>query len=86
MGDDADTTGIYGQRVEDPAEIKPALQRAVGANRPSVIEIIEDREIDASMGTSLDKSVEYEPLPAETEMLVTTGRAKEGLNMSDYIH
>jgi glyoxylate carboligase len=32
-----------------------------------------ERETDASMGTSLDKIVEYEPLPVETEMPVTAG-------------
>ncbi|MFQ5996891.1 MAG: biosynthetic-type acetolactate synthase large subunit [Dehalococcoidales bacterium] len=64
----AEAYGAYGQRVEDPAEIKPALKRAVEANWPSVIEIIVDRETDASMGTSLDKIVEYEPLPTEVAM------------------
>lgn len=64
----AEAYGAYGQRVEDPAEIKPALKRAVEANWPSVIEIIVERETDASMGTSLDKIVEYEPLPTEVAM------------------
>jgi len=49
--------------VERPEEIKPALQRALEANWPAVIEVVVDREADASMGTSLDKIVEYEPLP-----------------------
>jgi len=71
----AETYGAYGQRVEEPAEIKPALNRAVESNRPSVIEIIVERETDASMGTSLDKIVEYEPLPTEAEMLVTVGKS-----------
>jgi len=70
----AETYGAYGQRVEKPAEIKPALKRAVESNRPSVIEIIVERETDASMGTSLDKIVEYEPLPTEAEMLVAVGK------------
>lgn len=63
--------GAYGQRVEEPDEIKPALERALESNRPSVIEIIVERETDASMGTSLDKIVEYEPLPTEVEVLTT---------------
>ncbi|MBA7472308.1 hypothetical protein ES707_07630 [subsurface metagenome] len=49
--------------MERPEEIKPALQRALEANWPAVSEVIVDREADASMGTSLDKIVEYEPLP-----------------------
>lgn len=59
----AEAYGAYGQRVERPEEIKPALQRALEANWPAVIEVVVDRETDASMGTSLDKIVEYEPLP-----------------------
>ena len=59
----AEAYGAYGQRVELPEEIKPALQKAVEANWPSIIEVIVDRESDASMGPSLDKIVEYEPLP-----------------------
>jgi tartronate-semialdehyde synthase len=68
----AEAYGAYGQRVEEPDAIRPALKRAVEANRPSVIEIIVERETDASMGTSLDKIVEYEPLPVEAEGLATT--------------
>lgn len=49
--------------MEQLEEIKPALHRALEANWPSVIEVIVDREADASIGTSLDKIVEYEPLP-----------------------
>ena len=59
----AEAYGAYGQRVEQPEEIKPALQRALEANWPSIIEVIVDREADASMGVSLDKIKEYEPLP-----------------------
>ncbi len=66
----AEAYGAYGQRVEEPEEIKPALKRAVEANWPSIIEVIVERETDASMGASLDKIVEYEPLPSE--VLITT--------------
>ena len=65
----AEAYGAYGQRVEESAEIKPALDRAVASNRPSIVEIIVERETDASMGASLDKIVEYEPLPTEAKML-----------------
>ena len=71
----AEAYGAYGQRVAKPDEIRTALKRAVESNRPSVIEIIVERETDASMGTSLDKIVEYEPLPTEAEMLVTVGKS-----------
>jgi len=59
----AEAYGAYGQRVEAPEEIKPALKRALEANWPAIVEIIVERETDASMGTALDKVVEYEPLP-----------------------
>ncbi|HET6477933.1 MAG TPA: biosynthetic-type acetolactate synthase large subunit [Dehalococcoidales bacterium] len=59
----AEAYDAYGQRVEKPEEIRPALQRALETNRPSIIEVIVDREADASMGASLDKIKEYEPLP-----------------------
>ena len=59
----AEAYGAYGQKVEQPEEIKPALRRALEANWPAVIEVVVDRETDASMGTSLDKIVEHEPLP-----------------------
>jgi tartronate-semialdehyde synthase len=59
----AEAYGAYGERVTDPDMIKSALQRAVDANRAAVIEIVVERDTDASMGPSLDKIVEYEPLP-----------------------
>lgn len=69
----AETYGAYGQRVEKPTEIKAALQRAVESKRPSVVEVIVDRETDASMGPSLDKVVEYELLPASATKLLEAG-------------
>ncbi|UCG55494.1 MAG: biosynthetic-type acetolactate synthase large subunit [Dehalococcoidia bacterium] len=62
----AEAYGAYGERVESPDEIQPAFRRAINSNRPAVIEIIVDRETDASMGVSLDNIVEYEPLPEQT--------------------
>jgi tartronate-semialdehyde synthase len=69
----AETYGAYGQRVEKPAEIKIALKKAVESKRPSIVEIMVDRETDASMGPSLDKVVEYEALPTLAEKLLTAG-------------
>ena len=71
----AETYGAYGQRVEKPTEIKAALKRAVESKRPSLVEIMVDRETDASMGPSLDKVVEYEPLPAPVEKLLEAGKS-----------
>jgi tartronate-semialdehyde synthase len=60
----AEAYGAYGERVEKPQDIKPALQRAVNLNQPAIIEVIVERETDASMGASIDKIVEFEPLPS----------------------
>ena len=62
----AEAYGAYAERVEKPEEIKPALRRAVELDRPAVIDIIVERETDASMGVTLDKIVEYEPLVEES--------------------
>ena len=71
-----------GKRVERPEEIKPALEWAVReSNRlrvPALVEIRVDRETDASMGASIDKIVERDPvidLPAE-EPVATTATAR----------
>ncbi|MBI3988182.1 MAG: glyoxylate carboligase [candidate division NC10 bacterium] len=55
-----------GRKVEKPEEIKPALEWAVresNANQvPALVEIIVERETDASMGPSIDKIREFEPI------------------------
>ncbi len=55
-----------GRRVEKPEEIKPALEWAVRESNakqvPALVEIIVERETDASMGLSLDKIREFEPI------------------------
>jgi len=65
-----------GRRVEKPEEIKPALEWAVRESNakqvPALVEIIVERETDASMGLSLDKIREFEPiedLPEEAPIL-----------------
>ena len=67
-----------GKRVLRPEEIKPALEWAVReSNRlrvPALVEIRVDRETDASMGASIDKIVERDPvidLPAEEPVTAT---------------
>lgn len=42
----AQAFGAYGERVEDPGEIKPALRRAVEARKPAVIDVILDNSIE----------------------------------------
>ncbi|MBI4842484.1 MAG: glyoxylate carboligase [candidate division NC10 bacterium] len=74
--------GALGRRVVKPEEIKPALAWAVQESNarkvPALVEIRVDRETDASMGASIDKIVERDPvidLPAE-EPAVTTATAR----------
>jgi tartronate-semialdehyde synthase len=60
----AEAYGAYGERVDMPEDVKPALRRAVDCGRPAIVEIVVERDTDASMGTSIDAINEYEPLPA----------------------
>jgi len=49
-----------GERVTDPKEIKAAFRRAVDSGMPYVIDIVIERETDASMGASIDAIKEFE--------------------------
>ncbi|MGQ9722087.1 MAG: thiamine pyrophosphate-binding protein [Candidatus Jordarchaeum sp.] len=42
----AQAMGCYGERVEDPKEIRPALERAVKSNKPAVLDVIIDKEVN----------------------------------------
>jgi tartronate-semialdehyde synthase len=58
--------GALGRRVRQPEEIQDALEWAVRASEerrvPALVEVIVERETDASMGLSIDKINEYEPI------------------------
>ncbi len=58
--------GAVGVRVTEPGEIKGAFSWAVKASKeqsvPVVVEIREDRDTDAAMGTRIDQIQEYEPI------------------------
>jgi thiamine pyrophosphate-dependent acetolactate synthase large subunit-like protein len=56
----AEACGAAGERVTDPKEIRGAFQRAVKSGRPYVIDIIIERNTDASMGASIDAVREFE--------------------------
>ncbi len=56
----AEACGATGERVTDPKEIRGALQRAVDSGVPYVLDIIIERETDASMGVSIDAIREFE--------------------------
>ena len=55
----AEGFGAYAERVMSPEEIRPALERAVAAGRPAVLDIIVERQTDASMGASIDAVREF---------------------------
>lgn len=44
----AEAMGGYGVRVEDPSDIRPALEEAVGSGKPAVIDAIIDRDDNLS--------------------------------------
>jgi acetolactate synthase-1/2/3 large subunit len=56
----AEAYGVPAETVEQPTELKPALQRAMTIPGPYIINIIIDRATDASTGASLDKIIERE--------------------------
>jgi tartronate-semialdehyde synthase len=61
--------GAHGRRVERPEEIRAALEWAVATaeerRRPVLVEILIEREANASMGTALDAIVEFEAADRE---------------------
>jgi acetolactate synthase-1/2/3 large subunit len=46
----ADSMGCVGFRVEKPADIRPALDKALAAGRPAVVEVLSDAAIRAKRG------------------------------------
>jgi tartronate-semialdehyde synthase len=67
----AEGLGCKALRVEDPAEILPALEQAkklmVEFRVPVVVEIILERVTNISMGTEIDDVVEFEELASRPE-------------------
>ncbi len=55
----AESFGAYGERVTEPDEISQAFDRAVKSGKPALIDVIVERETDASMGVSLDAVREF---------------------------
>jgi tartronate-semialdehyde synthase len=53
--------GGWGERVTDPDQIRPAFQRALASGKPAIIDVIVERDADASMGLALDAVREFEP-------------------------
>jgi len=65
----AQAYGAYAERVEEPGDIKAAFRRAIDSGRPALVEIVVEREADASMGPSLDQITECELLPLTDELV-----------------
>jgi tartronate-semialdehyde synthase len=60
----AEAFGARGERVEEPRQIKPAIQRALRwmeqNQKPALLDIVVERDTDASMGASIDAVREFE--------------------------
>jgi tartronate-semialdehyde synthase len=56
----AEACGAVGERVTDPNEIKAAFKRGVESGVPYIIDIINERTTDCSMGVSIDAIKEFE--------------------------
>jgi tartronate-semialdehyde synthase len=55
----AEAFGAYGERVFKPEDLRPAFERAASSGRPAVIDIIVERETNATMGAALDAIREF---------------------------
>ena len=55
----AESFGAYGERVTRPEDLRAAFQRAEASGKPAVIDVIVERNADASMGASLDAIREF---------------------------
>ena len=59
--------GCAGRRVTQPSEIAPTIEwarkEAERISRPVLVEVMVDREANASMGAAIDAINEFEPLP-----------------------
>jgi tartronate-semialdehyde synthase len=53
--------GGWGERVTDPDQIRPAFERALKSGKPAIVDVIVERDADASMGLALDAIREFEP-------------------------
>lgn len=51
--------GAYAERVTRPGDIKAALDRCVKSGKTALLDIIVERETDASMGPSIDAITEF---------------------------
>lgn len=56
----AESFGAYAERVTEPGKIRAAFERAEKSGKTAVLDIIVERETDASMGASLDAVREFE--------------------------
>ena len=61
----AEAFGGWGERVTDPDQIQPAFRRALASGKPAIVDIIVDRDADASMGQAIDAIREFEPVALE---------------------
>jgi len=52
LADAARAFGCHGERVEQPADVGPAIQRAIDSGQPAVVEVMVEREPPASGGAA----------------------------------
>jgi tartronate-semialdehyde synthase len=57
----AEAFGGWGERVTDPNQIQPAFRRALASGKPAIVDVIVQRDADASMGAAIDAVREFEP-------------------------
>ena len=55
----AESFAAYGEQVTQLEDIRPAFERALQSGKPAVVDVIVERDADASMGGSLDAVREF---------------------------
>jgi tartronate-semialdehyde synthase len=56
----AEACGATGERIFDPDQLQGAFKRGVESGAPYIIDVILERDTDASMGTAIDSIREFE--------------------------
>jgi len=76
----AKTTGVHGIRVEDPADLKPALVEAFKHNGPALVDVVTNRmELSMPPTIKLDQAIGFNLWALKT---VLNGRGSELIDLA----
>ncbi len=72
----ADTFGIFGQRVEQPDAIEPAIKRAMEQNGPALVDVVIGQNTRKGLTTRYHDEGHEEPSAAESQPNLEISRAR----------